>query len=122
METSLIYSFSYNFEEEATENVVQNSPSVMKIPIRATIISAMSVVPYAIILFAIFLSNQSTENVGAANRLVTILLCALRCPTIGLFTYKVHTEVLFLAHYFGQGNLYTGGSCAVFNQLLNKLF
>ena len=69
--------------DETPEIIVQNSSSVTKIPMRATIISAMSVVPYCIALFAVYLSNQNNDEIGAANRICALLLCTLRCPTIG---------------------------------------
>ena len=82
--------------DETPEIVVQNSTSVTKIPMRATIISAMSVVPYCIALFAVYLSNQNNEEIGAANRIGALLLCTLRCPTIGFFKCYLLSPLLSL--------------------------
>ena len=70
-----------------TEVPVQNCPSVHEIPIRATLLSALSVIPFVLITGAIYLSSLSNEQVGVTNRIVLQLLSATRCPTIGWFLF-----------------------------------
>jgi hypothetical protein len=52
--------------------------SIEKIPIRATILSALSVVPYLIVLAAIFTSDLTYAQRGNGIHLILSILCALR--------------------------------------------
>ena len=61
----------------------QEYASVNKIPIRATIISALSIIPYAVILAIIFASKLEKENMAMGGRMILTFLGAIRCPTIG---------------------------------------
>ena len=63
-------------------NVSENS-SVYKIPIRATLLSALLFIPHALILSAIYASNLEKDKVGHGVRMVVLILNAIRCPAIG---------------------------------------
>ena len=56
---------------------------VQKIPIRATVISALSVVPQLIVITAENASGLAKEDIGMGNRLVMLLFSLIRCPLIG---------------------------------------
>ena len=80
-----------------TINVISNSTSsffaqastapqtstVEKIPVRATLLSALSIVPFVLVLIAVFLSNLKQEDIGMWGHLAMLALDAIRCPTIG---------------------------------------
>ena len=57
--------------------------SVFKIPVRATIISALSCIPYLVISVAVYAFSSTNKNIRMGNRVVMLLLGAIRCPTIG---------------------------------------
>ena len=54
--------------------------SVHDIPIRATILSAMSVVPYLLVLAAIFGSDLTAVERGSAVRILFHVIDVFRCP------------------------------------------
>ena len=72
------------------ENHPQNkvSNSVEKIPIRTTVLSALSMVPYILVLFAISNVNLARSQIGLISRIVLQLQVALRCPLAAMLTFK----------------------------------
>ncbi len=63
-------------------------PLVEKIPIRATILSALSTVPYLVILVLLYLSNLPPNRIGMGNRIVVQLLLVFRCPLVATVMFK----------------------------------
>jgi hypothetical protein len=61
--------------------VVSGSP-VQEIPIKATVLSAMSVVPYLLVLVALFVLDLTVAERAIAIRLLFQVLDVFRCPTI----------------------------------------
>lgn len=61
--------------------------SVQKIPIRATVLSALSVVPYILVLVAIFALNLTYVERGIAVRIVFHIVDMIRCPLTTLVTF-----------------------------------
>jgi hypothetical protein len=75
---------------------VNYSPSVYKIPVRATFISAASVIPYTVILLIVFGSNLCIEDKGMVNRLLLLLLVALRSRTVGKYLPILGLMIIYL--------------------------
>ena len=64
-------------------NALQTS-SVHKIPVRATIVSVLSAVPYVLFFTVAYLFNLDSDQIGIWSHLVMQLMGAFRCPTIGV--------------------------------------
>ena len=61
--------------------------AVQKIPIRATVISALSVIPQVVVITVELASGLDKEDIGMGNRLVMLLFSLIRCPLIGNTIY-----------------------------------
>ena len=73
--------------------------SVFKIPVRATVISALSCIPYFVISAAGFGFSSTDKNIPMGIRVVMLLLGAIRCPTIGnLIKYNALCAQFFLKY------------------------
>jgi len=61
---------------------------VEKIPIRATIISALFVVPYVTLFAFVFRVDQSRKSVGLQSRIILLTTLAIRCPMTAVLAFK----------------------------------
>ena len=61
---------------------------VEKVPVRATILSALSVVPYVIVLATIYGFDLTIVQRGSAIRYLFHILDTVRCPLTALVTFK----------------------------------
>jgi uncharacterized membrane protein (GlpM family) len=68
--------------------------SVQEIPIRATILSAMSVIPYFLVLVALFLLDLSVDERGLVVRLLFYVLVVCRCPLTTFVIFATNRQQL----------------------------
>ena len=64
-----------------------------KIPVRATMFSAISVVPYVLIICIFYSFGLEKNQIGISSRMVMLVLAAIRSPLIGL--KKLYTKSFF---------------------------
>ena len=67
----------------AQASTAPQTSTVEKIPVRATLTSALSIVPLVLVLIAVFLTNLEQEDIGMWGHLAMLALDTIRCPTIG---------------------------------------
>jgi hypothetical protein len=77
-----------NVQITINSSTTKKNSSIEKIPIRATILSACSVVPYLLILNVVYFSHLNKIAAGVATHVVLQLLVALRCPLTAIVTFK----------------------------------
>ena len=71
----------------AVEPTPSKVSSVEKVPVRATILSALSVVPYVIVLTTIYGFDLTVVQRGSAIRFLFHILDTIRCPLTALVTF-----------------------------------
>ena len=84
------YKFYFKFnifflhKGNAQASTAHQTSTVQKIPVRATLISALSIVPCVLVLTGVFLLNLDKEDIAMWGRVAMLASGAIRCPTIGL--------------------------------------
>ena len=77
---------------------------VQKIPIRATVISALSVIPQVVVITVELASGLDKEDIGMGNQLVMLLFSLIRCPLIGNYGTLCHKfDSYFWVLFFSPG-------------------
>jgi hypothetical protein len=76
--------------EHSPVNTVSNS--VNKIPIHSTVLSALAMVPYTLVLLVISSSNLSKTQIGLSTRIFIQLQIVFRCPLVALLAFKFNKK------------------------------
>ena len=78
---------------DAATTTVNKKDEVKRIPIRATIFSAMSVVIHSIVFGAIHnRQNMTYHQRGLAIRTVAIVMLVIRCPLTAIITFAFNKK------------------------------
>jgi hypothetical protein len=68
------------------------SNSVDKIPIRATVLSALAMVPYTLLLLAVSSSNLTKNQIGLSSKIIMQLQVVFRCPLAAVMAFKFNKK------------------------------